>query len=849
MPRSLGSDGFTLITPSGDSRLIYVSNDGNDTNAAAVHGRGYYLPSDPEIGPDPLNPVGPIVAYSSPFEAFRKVRGIGWVETYSDGSEVYERATRDALLAASSGGWPDWLLFRRGDTFTRIEDPDIGNANIGDSFANAKPDMMKWTYGSNPPVYSPGGARYEGGGISGRNSDEPFVVAAWGPASDPRPVFHGGFTVHGRLRDAVVSSLDIQPSPDPTYPGNRYGLNFGNPPESAYGAWRNVLVEDCRSQGHGMISIQQGGPSTNLILRRCVYADGWNAGGHNSSPFNGLSDGAKLTFEECVFDKNGYKENPNDASKWTATYVSSLSPGGADGLGEQGTGVQPTRTWFDRNWYMAGAAGDTLVLRGNLVARTGGGAEQLRSGGLLHKNTFLFCHDGVLYGAPEDSYGVHDSLSVQNLHLHDDLFLPPGGWGMNNIMRGGNAILSDNIYAHVHERIWTQNGPGSFFMWNVRNYEVHKKALLNSVIYHRIPTTGFSTQRSLESLDHPIAIIKNNRFAFKHETPPGADSYGYGAIARTTYSDQDTINNNMYLGNSESKNFLQGYAAGARGIKANKTFAEWQQFGFDTESSMESDWETFKNSAEWTDPDRDIVSYMQLIDPNYVTDENVRVDYGVKVQQPQGKMVKDVLPDSSYTAEQKILAAKRFHAALTFLYRARENRKGNWNSNYTSEALNNYIRQGFGKSLIDNEYNLKLSDAMTLLDQDVPPTSGEPTLPDPTLPTPTTPEPTTPTTPEPEPEPTTPTTGGIMENNSVSLEVLNNTSINKVITKSENNVCNVDLYENETLVTKIETSSSAEYVFLKVTNMKQVSETIQFTLSPDQQNKTIKFTSCFEQPQ
>lgn len=44
------SEGFTILTPSDDSRLIYVSNDGDDDNASAVYdGRGYYLPSDPEI--------------------------------------------------------------------------------------------------------------------------------------------------------------------------------------------------------------------------------------------------------------------------------------------------------------------------------------------------------------------------------------------------------------------------------------------------------------------------------------------------------------------------------------------------------------------------------------------------------------------------------------------------------------------------------------------------------------------------------------------------------------------------------------------------------------------------------
>jgi hypothetical protein len=84
-----------------------------------------------------------------------------------------------------------------------------------------------------------------------------------------------------------------------------------------------------------------------------------------------------------------------------------------------------------------------------------------------------------------------------------------------------------------------------------------------------------------------------------------------------------------------------------------------------------------------------------------------------------------------------------------------------------------------------------------------------------------------------------------MENDFVSLQVLNNTSINKVTTKTENGMCLVDLYNNDVLVTKIETSSTDEYVFIKVKNQSSVGETIEFTLSPNNQNKTIKFTSYF----
>jgi hypothetical protein len=48
------------------------------------------------------------------------------------------------------------------------------------------------------------------------------------------------------------------------------------------------------------------------------------------------------------------------------------------------------------------------------------------------------------------------------------------------------------------------------------------------------------------------------------------------------------------------------------------------------------------------------------------------------------------------TEAQAKLAARRYHAFLVFIERAKDNRKGAWDVRYTADALNNYIRQGLG---------------------------------------------------------------------------------------------------------------------------------------------------------
>jgi hypothetical protein len=839
-------DGWTHVTPSVDSRLIYISNTGNDEQAKAVKGRGYYLPSDPEIGPDPHNPIGPIVSYVTPREAAKKMRGSGWLRTDETGKEIISIAERDRrgnLENPDGGGWPDWVMFKRGETFVG----DEGYQSPGWAFLGGNlGDIFRTAWGDN--IVAGGAFRYEAGFLMGRSENEPMVISAWGNPSDPRPIMSGGFNI-SFYNFTVVSSLDIQPNQT-----SRSGMQLGNANPAGYNWWKTI-VEDCRSEGHSMIAIQGGDRKVDLTIRRCVFADGFAAGGHNSSPFNGLKDGAKLTIEECVFDRNGYKENPADATQWTGEFSSSL----VSGQLPDGTGVQPTRTWFDRNWYMSGDAGDTLVLRGNIAARTGGGAEQLRSGGLSYRNVFLFEHDGLLMGMP-DGYGFHNTFAVQNLFLHDDLFLPPGGWGMNNYSQGADTVIAENIYAHPHSRIVGTNGPGTLFLWNARDNFMYKRVLIGNVIRASTFFRGYATQRSLESRDHPIITIKNNEFAFD-----SIGGYGYGAISRPEKSPLDTVDENLYFGNPTSPSFTVNYGGSPQSISnRNRSFQTWQSEGYDTNSQMMDDWNSFKSTAGWTDPDRDIVSYMQTIDPTYIPDENVRVDYGTKVQQTTPQLVKNVIPTNHMNEEQRLLAARRFHAAVTFLLRARDNRKGNWSNNYTAESLNNYMREGFGKPLVGGEYILTFDDAFSIIENEIPtPTpepepvtpEPEPVTPEPEPvtpePEPVTPEP-EPVTPEPEPvtpepEPVTPITPeeNHMENDFVSLEVLNNISINKVITKTQDNICLVDLYENEELVTKVETSSTPDYVLLKVKNLRQVGETIEFKLSPNNQNKSIRFISYF----
>lgn len=82
------ADGWSILTPSSDSRLIYVSSsDGDDATAQT------YLPGDSEVGSDPFNP----------------------------GVDIKPYAGIDSALAQARDGYPDYILLKRGDTWVRTQ--------------------------------------------------------------------------------------------------------------------------------------------------------------------------------------------------------------------------------------------------------------------------------------------------------------------------------------------------------------------------------------------------------------------------------------------------------------------------------------------------------------------------------------------------------------------------------------------------------------------------------------------------------------------------------------------------------------------------------------------------------
>lgn len=626
------------------SRLIYVSENGNDALASNVYGRNYYLPSDPEIGSNPAEPVGEVIAYRTFAEASKAIR----LNVRYRGTPIPQ--------------YPDWVLFKRGETHDISGIPLTIDVNQG-----------------------------------GPSNDKRKVITAYGSKTLDRPkIINTGATL-----DACISAWGARG-------GNNIALisldftedvRIGGP-QFLFGT-QNVLIEDCAFRRG--LGFAQGGCSNMVYRRNSVYGN-YSATSHNQGLF--ISGVGSLVLEENVFDMNGYKEDPTNPNTWTAGQVSGLTIGQLP----VGTGVQPTRTWYDRDLYLSSYTSAQVVK--NIISRGGGGSSvQMRIGGIARENVFLFNHAALGIGTHAEATreSLQDTIAERNLVLHDEFFLPPGGWGTGIVAGTGSsntALVHDNVIAHFHGR--GTNGQGmleiSGLVYNSNTRPAMK--LLSANVSNNIVIAELAKGINIQGSNTVNGVIAAN--------------IALNAVVKT--SEPVTFKNvTVPISITGSMVNAVDYTIGPAG-KVNHYYAppwttqsSWQATGYDNTANtnyasidtlaQNAGWQTAQqlgNNAGVDGWERDIVTYMQEIDPSYVVDENVTTDAGVPIanRRPSAQIVWQVLVNAGMSETLAKKAARRYHAFLTFIERARGNRRGSWDLDYTSDALNNYIREGFGKSAV-----------------------------------------------------------------------------------------------------------------------------------------------------
>ncbi len=255
-------DGWSIITPAVDSRMIYVSSsDGNDSKAKAYFSKDI---------PDPHNPPANIVAFKTLDKAFKLLRA----------------------------GHPDWVLLKKGDQW-QIE------------------KAMSFP--------------------SGRASNEPLVIAAYGNSSK-RPLIKTGVESGIKLigRPSFISIIGIEFYANKRDPkssdflgwsmihgqatGFRSFSNSSKPAES-------ITIEDSVFSFFSINLEFNGELKTgnlkhkNIVLRRNQLLNSYSETSHSQGVFVSSSS---ILLEGNLFDHNGwYQQNfkkLNNQAKGQATY-------------------------------------------------------------------------------------------------------------------------------------------------------------------------------------------------------------------------------------------------------------------------------------------------------------------------------------------------------------------------------------------------------------------------------------------------------------------------------------------------------------------------------------------------
>ena len=223
-----------------------------------------------------------------------------------------------------SGGYPDWYLFRRGQTH--------------DTF--------------------------DGSIDGGRNENEPLVIASYGPDSDGRAIIDpatGQQTSFGGTSRDIVHPFSAHTHGDTVIWCHEVfaGLEL-HKGISKLGAHENctslggglptLLIEDCKFVNADMVYLP-----IKTTVYRSISAFRWYAEAHNQGYYTSGFDAA-THFDEVIFYKNGYKTDPL------------VNP-------------DPVRDIFSRNVYEGGGSQMGHEYHNTIFADGASGSPQMRLGG------------------------------------------------------------------------------------------------------------------------------------------------------------------------------------------------------------------------------------------------------------------------------------------------------------------------------------------------------------------------------------------------------------------------------------------------------------------------------------
>jgi len=406
--RSLGNTNATFNdTRDQGSKIVFFNPENGDNESGEVYwwtgerivdSSGRATNADGEAyGADPLQPNEAAI---KPFK--HMIGGDSRLHSHGGG--------RNHL----STGYPDWLLFRRGQVHNR--------------FAG-------WIWG-------------------GRSETEPAVVAAYGPTDDGRAVVdsEGGnpfsMHTHGRKRvqfHMVLAGLEF-------HQGLSYLGTHSDCATPGQPGVPTLLIEDCKIV-HGQMNYLPIGTT----LRKSISAFNWKVKGHNQGYFTSGFDAAP-TFEEVIFYKNGYKTDPRtDPDPRRTIFDRNIYQGGGGQMGHTYRNIISADGGSGGPQMRLGAlCENSLIIEGYWYSSTESNSPKntwLTSGGQTGRSAIVRNNVQFIYKYPSPNDPDTDSASDPRAHPGWGYRLGGASFGAlieNNIVSG--AMLTDDLGFDEHQR-------------------------------------------------------------------------------------------------------------------------------------------------------------------------------------------------------------------------------------------------------------------------------------------------------------------------------------------------------------------------------------------------------------
>jgi hypothetical protein len=517
---------------------------------------------------------------TNPSAAVKAFKRWAYVAPRQDGEDFGAPGRAGAPIVSTRAGYPDWWMFKRGETFDLSE------------------DLLSYAKESNPATTSVTASLTVPGG---RSATERQIVGAYGSVCAPRPRFmhpQQGFitrwdsTGFPAFKNAAYLSLHFD-GHDRSKPGVYSGLTmlYQGPTST------NILFEDMWFDAATVNIGEKNG--AQVTFRRSLITDNFEANGEFTQGlyYYGSREG-RLRIEESILLRNGFSHGDPKLA-WP--------PSGA-------------QTWdhFSRNMYIHGETSNMNSAVIDSVSMLGGSGDQFRAGLRVERNFFYQGYVSMgANGGYADSEGATGTMTDNVLQrfagsgTNSNIGQP--GWGLALTSGAYNIEVARNIVTGAQHA-----GAGPAFGMSPLSWlcygHVFKFATRSNNVHDNI----------FESSVDSAPVVASD--GVTSEQSPGCAKWQYAGVK------DNSVTNNVLVSSSGKVSAYDPVGA-AVGTTNDTVYSGNKFYKSRTEAST---------AMGWNNPNRTLKTYMQATGATVTSNDGFIEYYNQAIQMRRGQWRDDL---------------------------------------------------------------------------------------------------------------------------------------------------------------------------------------------------------------